>query len=346
MKKLIALACSACSISVIALLGSSLPAAADDSTALLLRASAVPCLRPTQRGHRQSRLLPRTRASSLFTPQFSTTLSDQSLFPSNPCTGSTGASIDFVLDGLATLTAAYGLTNRLRISLVESALIGTNNTHFNATSNTTTMTSSNGLSDPTFGANFRYLDDDARTGLSGRRRSHGAPFVGHARYRRLQPSGTAATRRKGYGTAALSAPAFWWLGHNELEFNPSVTRDFSGNGVGPTVQTSNIRAAAWNGSLALLDRFHVTDSFYLQAGGALSLPYSVQTTSLNAAGTVSTNQYPAYFVPRFDVGYRATASVLFDAEYQYFNYTTQILETSSATQIIESTLAMKCMIQI
>lgn len=275
----------------------------------------------------------------LFTPEFSTALNDQS-YSGNP-KGSTGEST--ISSSSATLTATYGLFERLRISLAETALFGTDSTHQNPATGSTTFTRSSGLSDPTLGATLRYLEDDAKTHLSGDVAVSVSPsWATHYVADSLQNGSDG----KGYGTLAASAPVYWWLGHNEVELSPSITRDFAGNSVGPTEATSSMRAALWTGGFTLLDRFHVTDKFYLEAGTALNLPSSVQTTALNTAGTVSTTQYPLYLVPRIDLGYRFTSNILFDAEYEYYNYVTQVIETSSTNHSIESTLAMKFLIQI
>lgn len=275
----------------------------------------------------------------LFTPLFSTAIYDQT-YSGNPNEGTGSSNIS---SSEAQLTATYGVTDRFRISLSETELFATDSTHQSSTSGTTTFSRTSGLSDPTMSATLRYLDDDVRSHLSGDIGLSLSPsWVTHD----IADTQQNGSEGKGYGTFAASAPIYWWLGHNEVEFSPSITHDFSGNSVGPTTATSSVRAANWNGSLTLLDRFHITDQLYIQGGAALDLPYSVQTTSLNAAGTVSTTQYPLHLVPRIDLGYRCAANVLFDAEYEYYNYDSQVVETSSNTQTVESTLAMKFLIQI
>ena len=106
----------------------------------------------------------RTRASFSSHPLCSQPpLSDQTFLSGTPVKST---ATDKISTSSTTLTATYGVTNRLRVSLAESALIGTNNTRLSTVTGATTSTSSSGFSDPTLGASFRYLDDDAQSGLS------------------------------------------------------------------------------------------------------------------------------------------------------------------------------------
>jgi outer membrane protease len=59
-----------------------------------------------------------------------------------------------------------------------------------------------------------------------------------------------------------------------------------------------------------------------------------------------TTQNPFYVGPRINVGYQFAPNILFDVEYDYYNYTTLVSETGASTKNIENTLGIRFYIEL
>jgi hypothetical protein len=276
----------------------------------------------------------------LLTPRVTTTL-HESTAVNNDLTGQqTSDTATNFTDADITLT--YGLLPGLRVGANETELFSSTTNHTNA-SGTTTQTSSSGPSDPTFFSEYRYFEDDEKTRISADVDLSGSPSIVIHDNATTSQNGN---NGRGYGTLSLTAPVYWWVQWNEIELSPEVTRNFSGNSQGAAPASSTYRNANYTGSVTLFDRAHFLEKFYIQASAVFDIPYSVHTITQNPAAISRTTQYPFHVVPRANLGWLIRKNILLDAEYDYYNYTTTVAETSSSTSNDESTVAFRFYIEL
>jgi hypothetical protein len=272
----------------------------------------------------------------LLTPRLTFSVNDQSSSESNGSpTGSSAIAFSRVDAGVT-----YGVIDGLRLGVSETELFNSATTH-TAGANTT-LTRTSGLSDPTFSAFYRYCEQDAKGLAADLGLTFSPSWVQHT----VASTTENGSEGKGYGTLDISAPFYWWMGMNEVGLTPAFEHEFSGNGVGATTAASYNRGNASYFATTLDDRFHFTPKFFAQAGGIFYFPYSFQNTYTNNAATVRTTHEPFYVVPRLNADYKFLNNVLFDIEYDYYNYTTTVSETGASTKSIESTLAVRFFIEI
>ena len=276
----------------------------------------------------------------LLSPRVTSTISDQNSAINGEATPTGVSTVSFFRGDLP---VSYGLLPGLRLGISENELFHTESTHTVGNSKANSFSKSNGLSDPTFTTAYRYFEDDIRSGLSGDIVVSGSPsWVSH----QISIPTQDGSNGKGYGTLSAAVPFYLWKSKNEVELAPAITHQYVGNGVGADPTSSFSRGSTTLETAALNDRVHFTPNASVQGGLLLNFPYNVQTTTLDSSMTVRTTQLPLYVMPRINFEYLFRSNVLFDVEYDYFNYTTSVVETLSSNKNIESTLALRFLIEI
>ena len=276
----------------------------------------------------------------LLSPRVTSSISDQNS-TTNEDSNPTGVSTVAFFRG--DLPISYGLLPGLRIGISENELFNSESTHTVGNSRATSFSKSSGLSDPTFSTAYRYFEDDARSGLSGDVAVSASPsWVSH----QVSSPTQDGSNGKGYGTLSAALPFYLWKSKNEVELSPAITHQYVGNGVGVDPTSSFTRGSTSFETVTVNDRLHLTSNASVQGGLLLNFPYNTQTTTLDSSMTVRTTQLPFYVTPRVNFEYLFRSNVLFDVEYDYFNYTTTVVETLSSNKNIESTLAFRFLIEI
>jgi hypothetical protein len=202
---------------------------------------------------------------------------------------------------------------------------------------------SSGISNPTFSASYRYLDDDARTGLSSDVVLAASPSLTTREVSTTTQSGNDA---RGYGTMNLSAPLYWWYASNEIEVDPTVTRQFGGSGTSPIANNSYTRSSDWVGNASFADRFHVTQDFFAEVIANFTLPNTANY--VYGSGTAGAYTNPFYIEPSLVVGYKLKSNARLDLRYDYFNFTTSgTYGTGSSTnKFVQGFLSARFLFQI
>jgi hypothetical protein len=217
--------------------------------------------------------------------------------------------------GAATL--AYGIVDGVRAAVSEGGLIDQHLQSTNQNTGAVSGADARGLSDPTFTLTGRFLEA-ADDGFSADAAAAFTPPLGRAR---TAGNGQSANDLAGGWSASVSVPVYYRLhtdGHaNEFELAPAVTRSFGSVASGTGDALSILTSSEWIGSLAFSNRFHVNDSWYVQPGLTMTMPYTNRTAP-QTAGAGDTFHKTAYnAAPNFHVGFLPESWLLLDASVSY-----------------------------
>jgi hypothetical protein len=172
----------------------------------------------------------------------------------------------------------YGVASRLRVVLNETLLWDQNNNAIGA-AGAQTETTSAGLSDPTVGIAWRYLED-ARNGFSGDLTLAVTPSFGP----KITGDGSVSktgNNLEGFWSSELSTAFYWRFRNSETSLSVTETRNFSGGVEGSTDALSFRTEPYWQTTIALAERIHFTRWFFVQASVSESLGLQIHEDVMN-----------------------------------------------------------------
>jgi hypothetical protein len=213
----------------------------------------------------------------------------------------------------ASLGLIYGAADGLRLGVSEGYLFDRNTQTTTVSTGKETSVSSNGFSDPSFSAAYRWLQSNPK-GVYWDLDAAVTPAIGQ---KLSAVSGQTGNDLSGAWSATLSAPAYWLIEKNEFEAEPSVNHNFGGNVQGTSAANSTETSDYWTAALLLQDRFHCTRAFFIQPGITLNLPYSYSTASQVPGAASTGHQVGFYVTPSVVFGYLVSPRFLVEASISY-----------------------------
>ena len=208
------------------------------------------------------------------------------------------------------LDLKYGLLPGLRLNISETErILGS---RMNQNNQNTTLSS--GLSNPTLGVIYRFLEEQNANGWSGDFRVQ------------LDPNWVAPGTGRigaGYGTMVIAVPIYWGSETNEIGFAPALTRVFTH--LNPDT-SALIDDAYWSTSITLNERYHLDERWFVESTFALNFGAKVGEPAAQL------QQSPFSISPTLTVGYKRENGSLVTALLNYSNSTDVLTPDAGGAQ--------------
>ena len=221
----------------------------------------------------------------------------------------------------------YGITDHLSIDVSEGFVIHTNRQTDHNTTNTTTIGSAGGFSDPVLGLNYRYLGDLDGT-LFANAFVNYSPSVGDARGSGYPGGGNDL---RGSSTVTVGTNVYGVMGSQEWSAGVNGSWEAEGNTDGATDSADTLREKFTDYGFHLDYRYHLNPMFFVDALGTFDFGYSTDLNYFNQVAHSEHDDYPFRIVPRLAFGFLPTPSCLLTLGIAYSEYTRDYTQTQGAT---------------
>lgn len=240
-----------------------------------------------------------------------------------------------------TLAATYGWIHRIQFSLLET-LLWDQNLDSHTAQGVETEATSQGLSNPTITALWRFLEN-GKTGLSGEFGVDATPSFGS------KVAGDGKNNRdgnnlSGNSSAGVALAFYWRTAFNELGIAFTVNHNSAGHTEATTAATSFDSAPYWSSSVTLNERIHIGANFFTELGGTGFLPNQSNQTTDDRVERIS-NQ-PFYINPHLLLGFSPDPDVVLTLNLMSHHAITSVnssrtgVETTSENTAIISTVGL------